>query len=259
MTSWLAKELWKARVNGTVIASPTERLSLHAAYALQEEIVALSGAKRRGWKVGSTSPEAQARLGTDEPGAGALLDRFFFEDGATVPIHLAHDISIEAEFAFEFGQELMPRAQAYTREEISAAIAAFRPGLEVVGSRFEAGLAGIGRSLITADGGGNVGFVEGPARLDWRDRDLAAHAVTLYLNHETVAEGTGARALGHPLNVLEWLVHHCDRRKIPLKAGDVVTTGTCTGLIAVAPGDKAMADFGALGAVSARFEAAQLQ
>ena len=37
--------------------------------------------------------------------------------------------------------------------------------------------------------------------------------------------------------------------------GDVVTTGTCTGITPLAPGDEVAADYGALGTVTARFTA----
>jgi len=39
-----------------------------------------------------------------------------------------------------------------------------------------------------------------------------------------------------------------------LKSGEIVSTGTCTGLDPVAPGDRAQADFGTLGTVVIQFE-----
>ena len=38
-----------------------------------------------------------------------------------------------------------------------------------------------------------------------------------------------------------------------LKAGQIISTGTCTGLIGVKPGDTAVCDFGGLGAVEIQF------
>ena len=37
--------------------------------------------------------------------------------------------------------------------------------------------------------------------------------------------------------------------KAGLKAGDIVSTGTCTGIDAIKPGDEVIADFGSLGRV----------
>jgi len=42
---------------------------------------------------------------------------------------------------------------------------------------------------------------------------------------------------------------------VTLKAGEVVTTGTCMVPIDVLPGDSVTADYGALGTISARFTA----
>ena len=80
--------------------------------------------------------------------------------------------------------------------------------------------------------------------------------VQLAIDGAQVAAGCGADALGHPLNVLEWLLAHLGRRGIALQAGEIVSTGTCTGLIPVAPGNHLHADFGALGSAGAQLVAA---
>ena len=41
--------------------------------------------------------------------------------------------------------------------------------------------------------------------------------------------------------------------RAPVRAGDIVSTGTCTGHLFAAPGDTVRADFGPLGAVEASF------
>jgi 2-keto-4-pentenoate hydratase len=68
--------------------------------------------------------------------------------------------------------------------------------------------------------------------------------------------GPGARALGDPVNVLLWLANQQSRLGRGLLAGEIISTGTCTGLDPVLPGDRAVADFGSLGKVNVEFEAA---
>ena len=51
------------------------------------------------------------------------------------------------------------------------------------------------------------------------------------------------------MNVMVWLVNQQSGFGRGLKAGDIVSTGTCTGLADVAPGDVVVADFGSLGCV----------
>ena len=51
-----------------------------------------------------------------------------------------------------------------------------------------------------------------------------------------------------------WLANQQSRFGHGLKAGDIVSTGTCTGLDAVKPGDAVLADFGTLGCVELLLE-----
>jgi 2-keto-4-pentenoate hydratase len=66
-------------------------------------------------------------------------------------------------------------------------------------------------------------------------------------------EGKGANVLGDPRIALTWIVNELSSLRVPLDAGEVVTTGTCVTPIAVVPGDEVKANFGRLGALSVRF------
>ena len=105
----------------------------------------------------------------------------------------------------------------------------------------------------TADGGVNIALVLGPWFSDWRRWDVPSHGVSMTVNGELKGHGTGARALGDPMDVLIWLANQQSRVGRGLEAGAIVTTGTCTGLDAVRVGDRAMADFGELGSVAITF------
>jgi 2-keto-4-pentenoate hydratase len=85
-------------------------------------------------------------------------------------------------------------------------------------------------------------------------QDLQQHVVTMRVNGVEKGAGTGSRALGDPLNVMLWLVNHQSTRRVSLKAGEIVSTRTCTGLDPVQPGDLACADFRTLGAVEIVFK-----
>ena len=102
----LARDLAKARLAGTLMAKPQLEVTSKEAYDLQERVSQLLDSTTIGWKVGSTSAEAQARLGTDEPGAGRLLERFAYASGAAVPVSAAHDVQVEVEFAFAMARRL---------------------------------------------------------------------------------------------------------------------------------------------------------
>jgi 2-keto-4-pentenoate hydratase len=248
-----ANRLAAARLDGSTVTATAAEGPANGveAYAMQAEVFSHLGPASDAWKVGSTSPEAQAKLGTTEPGAARVPARFRFHAGDAIPVHAAHDLWIEAEFALRLGADLPPRAAAYTHGEVSAAIDGVAPSLEVVGSRLTGGIAKGGRFRVTADGGANVALGTGRVITDWRRFALPSHGVTLFRNGEEVAAGVGSRALGDPVNVMVWIANHL-RTGSGLKAGEMVSTGTCTGLIRVTPGDILAADFGPIGALEVR-------
>ena len=255
MTAELAQKLWNARRTGGVVSLDeiVEPENTEASYALQQAITALSGLDQRGFKVGSTSAEAQKILGTSEPGSGPLLAPFMYDSPATVPLSPAHMPGIEGEFAFRLGQDLPPRDAPYSTDEVAAAIDAVAGSIEVVGTRVAGGLAGKGRFLVTADGGANIAFIAGAWQPDWRHLDLKRHQVAVHINGKSGGAGEGARALGDPMNVMVWLANQQSALGRGIRAGEIVSTGTCTGIDPVGPGDDVVADFGSLGAVKVTF------
>ena len=250
-----ARRLARARATGTVVARADieEPGSTDAAYAIQDAVTRRLGHPTAGFKVGSTSREAQRILGTTEPGAAPVPEPCLHESPALLPLVVPQSPAVEGEFAFRLGQDLPPRARPYTREEVVAAIDAVASAIEIVGTRIAGGLAGKGRFLVTADGGANIALVVGPWISPWRDLNLVDHEVTMSINGEVESRGTGARALDDPLNVMVWLANNLSARGQGLARGHAVTTGTCTGLDAVRPGDRAVANFGTLGRVDVAF------
>ena len=253
----LVMDLVAARLDGSKVPNPNFVFDLESAYTIQAAVAAALDESTLGWKVGSTSALAQARLGTTEPGAGRLLRRFCYRSGASVPVYAAHQVQVEVEFAFGMAKNLAPRLQPYVYAELQASVATVVPALELVGSRFTGGLAGSGREQVTADGGANVAFVSGEPVPYQPHLNLTQHTCRLLLDGTEVAQGTGAAALDDPFNVLVWVANHLSRRGIGLRAGEIITTGTCTGLVDVEPGYVITGDFAALGHVSACLEYVQ--
>ena len=62
-------------------------------------------------------------------------------------------------------------------------------------------------------------------------RDLDTTPVELGIDGEVVASATGAEALGHPLLVLQLVAAHAASLGHPIRSGELVITGTCTGLV----------------------------
>lgn len=218
-------------------------------YRMQDAFRALWGDRVAGWKIGATAKPVQEKFGTDEPFAGPFFARDTFASPALTPWSAYVHRAIESEFAFRFAKPLPASGSPYPRAAILDAIDALVPAIEIVGPRFNDLLFGRCPTAI-ADCAVNAGFVLSAPVADWRRIDLVTHRVRLAVDGKTVAEGTGAAVLGDPLTVLDWAVDHLHRRGIDIEAGQLISTGTTTGIVHLDAGQTAIADFGPLGEVA---------
>ena len=251
----LAVQLWEARRDRRQVrvGDQDRPRDEGSAYAVQRGVTEASDREVVGFKIGATAQVAMDMLGVDGPFFGPLYGEAFRDNDATLTLPMAHGPGIEAEFAVGLAADLPRRVDSWSRDEVAAAVAWVGPALEIVGTRIEGGLAGAGL-LAIADGGANIDFVRGAVSSRWRETDLTAHAITLHVNGAKVATGNGGMLIfGDPIAGVAWLANHPELGARGLKAGDVVTTGTCTGITPLSPGDVAQADCGILGEVSARF------
>jgi 2-keto-4-pentenoate hydratase len=101
---------------------------------------------------------------------------------------------------------------------------------------------------MVADLGYAGRYVYGEGIRDWRSISWGELSVRLLINGREIA-GSGAKAFGHPLEGVLWLANHRSRLGDGLRAGDIVSTGSLTGIQWTKPGDEAVADYGVLGTV----------
>jgi len=224
-------------------------------YAIQRAVARLSHQEVVGWKIAATSIVGQRHIGVDGPLAGALLaDRVVtgVEVDAPAEIPLAGNLMrvAEAEFAFRLRRPLGAREAVYGVPEVLDAVESLHPAIEIPDSRYE-NFAGVGAPQLIADCACAYWLAIGKAaETDWRQLDLSAHHVQTYLNDDQAASGIGANVLRDPRLALTWLANELRTYGAGLRAGDWVTTGTCITPVAIAPGDRFRAGFGALGAVA---------
>jgi 2-keto-4-pentenoate hydratase len=159
----------------------------------------------------------------------------------------------EAEFAFRIARDLAPRQAPYSVDEVLAAVATLHPAIEVPDSRYD-DFTAVGAAQLIADNACAHDFVLGrPAPAGWRSFDLATHAVSGSVAGRHQRHGLGANVLGDPRTALTWLVNELSRLHLTLRAGEVVTTGTCLVPLPIEPGDRVVADFGEIGSVEVSF------
>ena len=227
-------------------------------YAVQARLDDRSGKPPAGWKIAATSTAGQKHINVSGPLAGRLLAERVHADGATFSMRGNRMAVAEAEFVFRMASDLPPRAETYSVAETLNAVADLYLGIEVPNSRF-ADFVTAGEAQLIADNACAHEFVLGPrVTAPWRSLDLAGHRV-----HATVTgtarryerDGIGANVLGDPRIALAWLANELSQHGMTLRAGQVVTTGTCVVPLEIGVGDQVVADFGVLGVVRAGFQA----
>ncbi len=220
------------------------------AYQVQACIEDYTSQPLYGWKIAATSINGQRHIGVDGPLAGRILaERVIPNDGIFV---LGSNLMrvAELEFAFRMGEDLAPRQAPYSQDEVLAAVESLHPAIELPDSRF-AHFETAGLAQLVADNACAHRFVLGPPALqDWRALDLAAHPGQAFRNGELAEQGVGANVLGDPRIALTWLANELSQHGMTLRAGQVVTTGTCVKPVAISAGERIDGDLGVLGKVS---------
>ncbi len=217
------------------------------AWAVQREVVRLMGDRIAGWKC--AAPPGRPQSGACMMAAG------FLRSPARLKMPAGQEMGIEGEIAVRLGADLpgRPDGQPYTREDVLAAIAAVMPAIELVRSRFNDPRA-VSHFAGMADSIGNAGFVQGEDAPDWRSLDLSRLHVRLTVGDKVEVDQVGGNPSGDPLLPLAWLANRLIASGTHLRAGEIVTTGSCTGLLFVPPGQRVVATFEGLGSATVELQ-----
>lgn len=250
----IAADLLARRAEGRFLAADDADprvADLAGALAVQDAIVRLQGADGLtpiGYKIGATSQAARDMLGVAGPFRGVLFDRTSYQSGARLPRGNGVFQVWEVEIAVRLGRDLDPSQAPFSAGDIEAATSALIPAIEIVGSAWQPFNKAPKYDLIS-DNAVHGAWVFGDDVDDWSGMDLTDGAIDLTLDGRIVAEGRGANVDGGPFGSTAWLANDLARNGRGLRAGEVVTTGTVTPLVAIDGAGQAVADFGPLGRV----------
>ena len=236
----LANSLFLAAANATQIAPPSQDVSVGDGYSVQERAFLLRQVPVAGWKLALTSEAAQRAAGVGHPVAGRL---------ATTAIRIApHEIEMtagplyaEAELAVTIARDLPARAEPYNVHEVAAAIGDIHASIELCTSRYEND--DVGPGLLVADNAFAHMLVLGD-RLGrgWHTR-FEALPVILSRSDARPVQGSTSAVMGNPLHALVWLANWPSARGHGLQAGQIVATGSCTGVVEVRAGEHLRTTF----------------
>ncbi len=209
-----------------------------------------AGRRRVGRKIGLTSPAVQQQMQVDSPDFGVLFADMAYGDSQPIPFGDLLQPRVEAEVAFVLGADLPDHD--VTAAEMIRAIDFVLPAIEVVDSRIADWDIAIFDTV--ADNASSGLFVTGGSPRSLHDiDDLRASEMTLTVGGEVVSSGTGAACLGHPVNAVVWLANAVARRGDPLRAGELVLSGSLGPLVPVRSGLTYEAHISGLGSVRAAF------
>ena len=200
------------------------------AYAIQDRFVALRAKKLggiEGYKIALATAEMQRFVGVNAPQAGAMLEFTLHRTPARVRAADYLHLIVEFEIAVEIAEDLPVADAPFFRSRVAQAVGGVMPAIELADDRGAAyaELAKHPLELI-ADNGWNEGAVLGYPVQEWQNVDLAAVRGVATINGKAVGEGSGAQAMGHPLDAVAWVADHLARHGRGLLRGDVVITGS---------------------------------
>jgi len=205
-----------------------------------------------GFKVGITSVEAQRATGATAPIVGRLVPQDILWGRQSIELGEQHLRIAEAEVVFEIGEDLSCARAPFSRERIANSVSGAFAGIEICNSRFS-DVDAVPLADVVADNSNADLLVVGQRLSDADMQSLANLPVTLARAGEVVATGSTAKVLGHPLASLTWLANWLAARGEGLKRGQLVASGSCTGITEFAASDVLVATFGNDTAVAAEF------
>ena len=249
----LLYDLWAAGRRIDQLPARLRPVTRADGYEIQALVERHSGAPLFGWKIAATSAAGQAHIRVEGPLAGRILAERVIGNGGECSLRGNLMRVAELEFAFRMSGDISPRANPYTAAEVMERVATLHPAIEMPDSRLAA-FESAGAAALIADNACAHDFLLGEACPSlWRSLDLATYEVWGHVGDRPPRPGIGGNAMGDPRVALAWLVNELSQYGTTLRAGEVVTTGTCLVPLPVSVGDRVRGDFGILGEVSVTF------
>jgi len=228
-----------ARMAGDILASRPAQgygpdLSMPDALCAREKLVPILARELGapvGYKVGLTNTAAQQRFGLPHPIRGTIYQATIRAHGtagspAVVPHNFGALPNVEADLLVRVRDEGINEAGT-DRVAILRHLDQVIPFIEMPDLVFAPGQMN-GTNLVAANVGARLGVLGDPiaaeATPDFAAR-LASMTVILATDQKELSRAPGTALLGHPLDVVPWLVEDLKRDGRRLRAGDIISLG----------------------------------
>lgn len=243
-----AKALSLAEWKAQGIDIPDETAGYAAQAEMERILTAESGHTAIGYKIGATNQAARDMLGVESPFFGRLYAQSSSESpGRLQMIPGVHKV-LEPEVAIRIGEDLEPGKAPFDAEAIRQATAAIFPAFEAIISVFDPWTEAGGPTLI-GDNGAHGFWYPGTPGPDSGAFDPLDSPITVTVAGSAPVVGRGSAVDGGAYGAAAWLANKLASMGRHLRAGDVISTGTVTPPIPLAPGQQVLAEYGPLGSV----------
>lgn len=224
-------DAWDA---GDVAPENCASLESDVTYALQMRTLdhrVAAGEKHAGWKLGQTNRALREERGESEPAPGFLLASLARESGATVDTAGDSRWFVEPELILVIGADI--KGPDTTADQVREAVSGMACGFELVHRRG----GWDDRTIQRAVNGSTAGHVMGPVTAGCLTAsELDNLNVVTQNGSQTYGPVRGGDATDNPLDSVAWLANFLARYDRGLHQGDVILTGTYSGLLPMLPG-----------------------
>ena len=225
--------------------STHQAISVDDAYAIQGLSIKrrlARGENQIGYKMGLTSKAKMIQVGVDDVIWGCLTSGMRVEEGGSTSRSRYLHPRVEPEIAFVMGRSLSGNVSP---AEAIQAVEYLCPAIEIIDSRYRN--FKFAQSDVVADNTSASGFVIGNRYR--KDRDISNLGMILNVNGRTVALGSSAAILGHPIRSLVAATRMIGAAGYQLSEGDILLAGAATEAYALSPGDHVCSSVEGLGSV----------
>ena len=252
---------WSRRVAAPIRSLPADLMpkTLEQAYDIQIATFRLRGMGAAGFKIGLTNVDAQRSAGVAAPIAGRLASADIMRSSARIALPHDHLRIVEAEVVFEVGCALSAKEGSLSEADVHDCLRGAYAGIEICNSRLSDDSEDTSLPTIVADNSNADRLVVGDPLPDWSVEALANLPVTLTRRGQPAVDGTTGSVLGQPLKAVTWLANWLGARGEGLKPGDLIASGSCTGMTEVARDDAVIAVFGGGARVAVDFTEADIK
>lgn len=228
--------------------------TLDEAYARQDAAISLWDEPVVGWKVGRIPDEWLTRMGEDRlmgPIFASRLQHVEPGDELALPVIPNGFAAVEAEYIFRLAKDAPLERIDHDLHSAAALVGSLHIGVELAGSPL-ATINELGPAIVVSDFGNNAGVYVGHTIPDWRDRPWSQLTCRTRIDGREVGRGGALSLPGGPLAALAFALNRGARRRRPLKAGMIVSTGAATGIHDIRPGQHVLVSFDGIGDLSGR-------